>query len=165
MSGKRWGLKWREMRGKVHGHLLEGMLAWGLRLGLGAAFIWASWHKILAPDLFAKILYGYGVFPNASINLLAIGVPFVELVAGICLILGIYKRSGLVLINAMLTGFILIIGFNLVRGHEFDCGCFSLGSSQGPGSAWGLLIRDLIMLGAGIFLWHLFNRKKSDSLQ
>ncbi len=163
MSGKRWDLRWKKMGGKVHGHPLEGMLVWGLRLGLGIAFIWASFHKIMAPDLFAKILYGYGVFPSASINLLAIGVPFLELVAGICLIAGIYKRSGLILINAMLTGFILIIGFNLARGHEFDCGCFSLGSSQGPEAAWNLLIRDLIMLGAGYILWGLFNRKRFDT--
>lgn len=164
MSGKRWDLRLKKMRGKIHGHPMEEIIIWGIRLGLGLAFIWAGWHKILAPDLFAKILYGYGVFPNAVINLLAIGVPFVELVAGICLILGIYKRPGLILINAMLMAFILIIGFNLVRGHEFDCGCFSLAKSQ-SGDAWSLLIRDFIMLGAGVFLWSLFNKKKADSVQ
>jgi len=134
------------------------ILPWSIRLCLGMAFIWASWHKIFAPDQFALILYGYGIFPADSINLLAIGVPFVELFAGICLILGIYKRSALMLINAMLLSFILVIGFNLIRGHQFDCGCFSLGDTKGAGSALWLLIRDLIMLGAGLFLWGRFRK-------
>jgi len=135
------------------------LVPWSLRLCLGLAFIWASWHKMLAPDQFALILYGYGIFPADSINLLAIYVPFVELAAGVCLISGVYKRSALILINAMLLGFILIIGFNLIRGHQFDCGCFSLGETKGVGSALGLLIRDLIMLGAGLFLWGRFKKE------
>ena len=135
------------------------LLAWSIRLGLGLAFIWAAWHKILAPDQFAMILYGYGVFPGPAINLLAIGVPFVELVSGICLIFGIYRRSALVLINSMLSAFILIIGFNLIRGHQFDCGCFSFGDTKDTASAVGLLVRDFLMLGAGLFLWTRFKEE------
>lgn len=136
----------------------EFLIPWSIRLCLGLAFIWASWHKILAPDEFALVLYGYGIFPSNLINLLAIGVPFIELTAGICLISGVYKRSALILINAMLLGFILVIGFNLLRGHEFDCGCFSFGDTKDAGSALGLLIRDLIMLGAGLLLWAKFRK-------
>ena len=132
---------------------------WTLRLVLGLVFIWASWHKILTPDQFAKILYGYGIFPDATINLLAIGVPFIELITGLSLILGLYKRSALILINAMLTGFIIVIAFNLIRGHEFDCGCFSFGDTKGVSSAVELLIRDVFMLGAGLVLWHLFKQE------
>ncbi|MEH0021122.1 MAG: MauE/DoxX family redox-associated membrane protein [Desulfobacter sp.] len=135
----------------------RALISWSIRLVLGITFIWASYHKILAPDEFARILYGYGVFPGNLINLMAITVPFVELVAGLCLISGIYRRPGLILINAMLTAFILVIGFNLIRGHEFDCGCFSFGDTQGAASATGLLVRDLLMLGAGLYLWKMFN--------
>ncbi len=129
------------------------LVTWVLCLGLGLAFIYASWHKILAPDQFAMIIYGYGIFPGISINFLAIGVPFVELLTGVCLILGVYRRPALILINAMLLCFILIITFNLIRGHEFDCGCFSFGDTKNSVSAVGLLVRDLIMLGVGLFLW------------
>jgi len=134
------------------------LIPWCIRLTLGFSFIWASWHKILEPDQFTMILYGYGVFPGPSINILAIGVPFVELLAGICLITGVYKRSALILINAMLLSFILIIGFNLIRGYQFDCGCFSFGDTNDTASAVGLLVRDVIMLGAGLFLWFRFKK-------
>ncbi|WP_321492443.1 MauE/DoxX family redox-associated membrane protein [uncultured Desulfobacter sp.] len=135
-----------------------GILEWGLRLFLGCTFIFASWHKIVSPDQFAVILYGYAVFPYQIINVLAIVIPFVEFVCGICVITGVLKRSGLLLINIMLFCFIILISFNLIRGHEFDCGCFSLGNTKGIWSSVWLLVRDLGMLGAGIYLFRLFDK-------
>jgi len=136
-----------------------GLIAWALRLFLGCTFIFASWHKIVSPDQFATILYGYAVFPHQIINVLAIVMPFVELVCGITLLTGLLKRSGLLLINAMLVGFIVLISFNLIRGHEFDCGCFSLGDTKGIWPSVWLLVRDFVMLGAGIYLFRLFDKK------
>jgi len=136
-----------------------GIIEWALRLFLGSTFIFASWHKIVSPDQFATILYGYDIFPHQFINVLAIVIPFVEIVCGITLITGLLKRSGLLLINAMLVGFILLISFNLIRGHEFDCGCFSPGDTKGIGSSVWLLVRDLGMLGAGGYLFRLFDKK------
>lgn len=128
-------------------------LVWGMRLLLGGIFVYASWHKILDPAGFAKIIYGYGLFPAVSINLLAIWIPFLELLAGACLILGVMPRGGVTVINGMLVLFILVIAFNLLRGHEFDCGCFSLSDNGSRAAAVWLLVRDAGMLGAGLFLW------------
>ena len=135
------------------------LIEWALRLFLGCTFIFSSWHKIVSPDQFATIVYGYAIFPHQIINVLAIVLPFGELVCGITLITGLLKRSGLLLINAMLVGFIFLISFNLIRGHEFDCGCFSLGNTKGNWSSIWLLVRDIVMLGAGIYLFKLFNKK------
>ena len=137
----------------------NSILEWGLRLGLGGIFIFASWHKITAPDQFAKILYGYAVFPHQTINILAIVMPFVELICGLSLVTGVFKRSALLLIEAMLICFIVLITFNLIRGHEFDCGCFSLGQTHGTWTSVWLLIRDFFMLAASFFLFRLFNLK------
>ena len=134
-------------------------IEWALRLFLGCIFVFASWHKIVSPEQFATILYGYGVFPHQIINVLAIVMPFVELVCGISLITGLLKRSGLLLINAMLVGFVFLISFNLIRGHEFDCGCFSLGDTKGTWPSVWLLVRDIVMLGGGIYLFGLFDKK------
>ena len=140
-----------------------GIIEWGLRLFIGCTFIFASWHKIVSPDQFATILYGYAVFPRQFINVLAIVMPFVELVCGISLITGLLKRSSLLLINAMLIGFVFLISFNLIRGHGFDCGCFSLGDSKGTWSSVWLLVRDLVMLGVGIYLFRLFGEHEKKS--
>ena len=71
-----------------------------LRFILGAIFVYASFHKILEPAMFAKIIYGYGLFPEFSINLIAIILPFLELYAGLALLLGIYPKTASLLISA-----------------------------------------------------------------
>jgi len=96
------------------------------------------------------------VFPGFSINVIAIFLPYLELLAGVCLVTGIWPRSSLFIINGLLTAFIVLIGFNLFRGHVFDCGCFSVSTTHAAASAWSLLIRDFLLLSAGIFLWVQF---------
>lgn len=124
-----------------------------LKLILGITFIYAAYHKIADPVKFAKILYGYAIFPGASINILAISIPFIEFIAGICLIFNILFRSALLLVNILLLSFILMIGFNFLRGHQFDCGCFSFSNHSQVLSNIYLLIRDFILLLSGIYLW------------
>jgi uncharacterized membrane protein YphA (DoxX/SURF4 family) len=119
---------------------------------LGIVFLTACFHKILNPAQFAKILYGYQLVPNDVINLTAIVLPFLEGYAGLALMLGIYPKSAALLINTMLIAFIVAISINLLRGHEFDCGCFSIRNTQGPSAAVTLLVRDVICLMGGIYI-------------
>jgi hypothetical protein len=128
-----------------------GIILFVIKLTLGITFIYASYHKIADPAGFAKILYGYGILPRVSINILAIAVPFIELVAGFSLILGMFPRSALLIINGLLLVFILMIGFNLLRGHQFDCGCFAFSNQPHTLSNIYLLSRDFLMLVAGIY--------------
>mgnify|MGYP001551883261 FL=1 len=136
-----------------HNLNLAQVAAFFIRITLGIVFIVAAYPKIEDPAAFAAIIYGYGIFPAEVINLAAIVVPYVERVAGFGLIVRFYPRSSLFIINSLLGLFILIIGFNLARGHSFDCGCFSVGG-QGPvESAVFLLARDMAMLAAGMYAW------------
>ena len=123
---------------------------------LGLTFIYASYSKILAPGDFAKIVYGYDLFPNGAINLIAIVLPFIELIAGLALILGIYPRSAALIINGMLVAFIIVLSINLIRGHEFNCGCFSVKEAGYFSSAKPTLVRDFIYLILGGYIL-LFN--------
>ena len=117
---------------------------------LGLIFIYASLHKILAPADFAKIVYGYNLFPEIFINLIAIIIPFLELVAGFALIVGFYPRSAAITINGLLLAFIVVLTINLIRGHEFDCGCFSAGQSGYFSSPKVTIARDIIYFVFGM---------------
>ena len=125
------------------------------RWALGLIFIYASYHKILAPADFAKIVYGYDLFPAGTINLIAIILPFIELIAGLALILGIFPRSAALILIGMLAAFIVVLSINLIRGHEFNCGCFSTKEAGYFSSAESTLVRDIIylLLGLQIFLF------------
>jgi uncharacterized membrane protein YphA (DoxX/SURF4 family) len=117
---------------------------------LGITFIYASYHKIISPGDFAKIIYGYDLLPDGLINLIAIILPFVELFSGLALILGIYPLSAALIVNGMLLTFIIALSINLVRGHEFDCGCFSFGETGYTSSAVQLLVRDIMYFFLGL---------------
>ena len=127
---------------------------------LGATFIYASHSKILAPAGFAKIIYGYDLFPAMLINLLAIILPFVELIAGMALIFGFYPRSAALIINAMLLAFIVSLSINIIRGHEFDCGCFAIGADSQSTFSGPMLIRDFIYLALGTYVFFFRNSRR-----
>ena len=137
---------------------------------LGLTFIYASFHKILAPADFAKIVYGYDLFPAVFINLIAIIIPFLELVAGLALIIGFYPRSAAIIVNALLTAYLIALTINLIRGHEFDCGCFAAGQSGYTSSSEVTLVRDIIyfilglpvILFSGVRRFSLFSRRPPD---
>ncbi len=124
------------------------------RFILGITFIAASLHKIAAPGQFAQIIYGYGLFPENLINFIAIIVPFFELFCGLLIIIGVCKGGACLVINIMLVGFITAISINLIRGYEFDCGCFPGSSSSQYFNPITLLFRDifLLCLGFSVFI-------------
>lgn len=140
------------------------ILVFIFKIILGISFIYASFSKIEDPASFATIVYGYDIFPSNSINLIAIVIPFIELTAGLSILMGLYPRSAVFIINGLLLSFIVLISFNLIRGHQFDCGCFSVaGENQSLANIMSL-VRDIFMLAAGIFVWKNIEKKPKQSL-
>jgi len=129
--------------------LLDQSMVLILRLFLGGLFIFASLHKLGDPVSFSRIIYGYKILPPWAINILAIVLPGVELIAGVLLILGFLSRGAALTTTLSLGVFICALGYNLARGLEFDCGCFSFAHSP-KGAAVDLLIRDLILLALSL---------------
>ena len=80
----------------------------------------------------------------------AIGLPLLEVIAGIGLLFDI-KRS-LALITGLLVLFMVVLGYGIWLGLDVDCGCF--GPDDPEADAFhGLrlsLFRDLVMM-AGVF--------------
>ncbi len=97
-----------------------------VQLALGALFVIAAVPKIIDPPSFAHMIYNYRIVPGRLINLMALTMPWVELIAGLALIIGVWRRPALLLITAMLIVFITAIGINLGRGNAIDCGCFNV---------------------------------------
>jgi uncharacterized membrane protein YphA (DoxX/SURF4 family) len=120
---------------------------------LGATFIVASYHKIVDPEGFAEAIYSYGLFPGNTINLIAIILPFLELFSGLALVFGVYRRAAVIVVSVMLILFIGALTINFIRGHQFDCGCFSFKGENAQSDAWILLLRDVLLLALGMFVF------------
>lgn len=124
-----------------------------IRLILGAIFIVSSVGKIHDPGAFAKIVYNYQLLPDPLINLAAIILPWLELMIGICLMGGCWLPGAVTLANGLLVVFFGALVFNVARGLDVHCGCFSTGTEGDPATTW-YLIRDSAFLLMGAFLFH-----------
>ena len=115
-----------------------------IRIILAVVFIYASIDKIIHPQAFAQAVFNQQVLSEALINIIAIVLPWMELILGFCLLFNIWM-TGVSLLTAILTFiFISTITFNLLRGLDVSCGCFS---TRAEGSMNSLtFIRDLIFL-------------------
>jgi hypothetical protein len=100
-----------------------------VQIALGIVFAAAAIPKIADPPAFAHMVYNYRMVPGGVVNGIALVLPWVELLGGIALVLGVWKREAAFLVGLLLVFFIAAIGFNLARGHAIDCGCFDLRSA------------------------------------
>jgi uncharacterized membrane protein YphA (DoxX/SURF4 family) len=97
-----------------------------VQLGLGAIFVVASVPKIADPPSFAHMIYNYRLVPGPLVNALGLVMPWVELLAGLALLVGVWRREAALLTGLLVVVFLGAIGWNLARGHAVDCGCFDV---------------------------------------
>jgi len=127
------------------------------RLILGCIFIYASFHKITDPSQFADIIRNYKLFPEITINFFAVTLPWIELLAGVFLIVGKFVKGSSFILTGLLLIFIIAITINLIRGLNFDCGCFT--SNKRGSEPLLLLIRDVIILIPALIISFFSNKK------
>jgi uncharacterized membrane protein YphA (DoxX/SURF4 family) len=100
---------------------------WAVRsaqIVIGAIFLVAALAKLGDLRSFAEQIHNFRMVPVAMENLVAMILPWVELVAAMALLLGIRARAGAVLTAAMMAAFTVAVALALVRGLDIECGCF-----------------------------------------
>ncbi|MFA6954263.1 MAG: MauE/DoxX family redox-associated membrane protein [Thermoanaerobaculia bacterium] len=122
-----------------------------VQIALGAIFVAASLPKLLDPPSFAHMIYNYRLVPGFAINAIALVMPWLEILCGVALILGIWRRPAAAIIGAMLVVFIIAISINLGRDNAVNCGCFDITSANKShdelvGEMWWVITRDIGML-------------------
>jgi cobalt-zinc-cadmium efflux system protein len=120
-----------------------GFLILACRILLALVFWLASFHKILFPEAFAHAIFQYQILPDLLINATAITLPWVEFIAGFAILfLPRYKAGAAALMLLLLTVFALAMTFNIARGLDVSCGCFSTGADADP-VGWRNVVRNL----------------------
>ncbi len=123
----------------------------GLRLFMGAVFLFASYDKMIHPQAFAEAVYNYQILPDAAVNLAALILPWLELLLGVCLVAGVWLPGTAVAGTGLLAIFMAALIFNLARGLDIHCGCFSTEPTEGPANLW-TVARDAALLAASVVL-------------
>jgi uncharacterized membrane protein YphA (DoxX/SURF4 family) len=150
-------------------YLASPWLTIRVQLALGAIFVIAAIPKIADPPSFAHMIYNYRLVPASLINISALVMPWVELLAGLALILGVWKVAARNLIGILLAIFIIAISINLVRDNAIDCGCFNV-ADRGKTHEQRIfdmkvdVVRDLGMLLMVAQLWWAAKRERDEPI-
>ncbi len=135
-----------------------------LRVALGAVFVGYGWLKIADPYSFLKAIHEYGVLDGAALfglrleNLAAAGLPVLEILGGLLLAAGIWRRGAAAWLALFLALFTVAIAWKVTDPEiaaaqanyflrEFDCGC-----GTGVVVVWEKLTMNLVLLVALILL-------------
>lgn len=124
-----------------------------IRIILAFVFLWSGMAKLLEPRYFAFIIEAYGLIPESWIKPAAVGLPAMEVIAAVGLLLDI--RGCLSLLAGLLVLFMAILFYGIWLGLDIDCGCFSAGDLEGD-AYHGLrsaLYRDALMMAGVIYLY------------
>ena len=158
-----------------------------LRVLLGGLFVFAAYSKMKPPDpdnpmdnpilLYSMSVEAFQVLPPQLIEAGTFTIPWVEMLAGIMLILGVWTRPASLVLVGLVGTFMWLIKDALASGNiDLNCGCFGGSALLCPETPlsmchfyqdsvmFGIAI-VLLLLGSGRFgLEGLVKPKKSDPL-
>lgn len=112
---------------------------------IGGIFIYAGILKIRSPQEFADHIAGFQLLPNGFVNILAIGLPVFEMLAGLMLLVRCKARIAAVSLLVLSIVFAFAISSALARGLTIDCGCFG-GGEPSVFKEWLSLGRDILLI-------------------
>jgi len=149
---------------------MKGLLCWPghawlalpARLYLGYVFILACAHKIADPGAFALDVATYQLLPLSLVNITALVLPWIELLAGNMIVIGFRTRAAALLIAGMMVVFMVALAWALHLDLDMSCGCFASSSDADPISGMTML-RDGGWLALALYVL-IFDRGTGPSL-
>jgi putative oxidoreductase len=145
-------------------HRINRWLSFLLRIYIGGIFIYASIHKIINPGSFALDIATYDILPLYLINIVAIILPYLEIVSGILIIIGPFQKEASILITGMMTVFLIALIIAIYKGIDASCGCFASQSVEEDPISYKTVIRDTLWLLIALYVL-FFDREPILSLK
>jgi putative oxidoreductase len=123
-----------------------------LEVVLGGLFLYAGLQKYLHSYEFAEAVLAYQLLPGSLVGATAAVLPWMEITAGLCLVVGLKRRSCLIILAWLVAGFLVVIFITMARGLKIDCGCGLFFQRQ---VGLGAVAEDAVLLfwAAGLYWW------------
>jgi uncharacterized membrane protein YphA (DoxX/SURF4 family) len=115
-----------------------------LRIVLGAIFLFAGAAKVGHADVFAAQIAGFRLLPQPLVAPLAVALPYLEILLGGYLVVGLFTRTAAWFAVALLAVFDLAVASAVVRGMTVSCGCF--GPNDTTVTTWAEVARDAVFV-------------------
>ncbi len=117
--------------------------------------IYAGSTKIGHPLTAQRAVQAYELLPDGLANTIGLALPFLEVILGVLLVLGLFTRPAAIAGTLLMVVFILGISQAWARGLTIDCGCFGGGGEIGATETKypQEIARDVAFALAGAWLW------------
>ncbi|MGH2388600.1 MAG: MauE/DoxX family redox-associated membrane protein, partial [Chloroflexota bacterium] len=93
------------------------------RLLLAVVFLIAGASKVAHPWVFVHTVEGYRMLPGSLARPFGLALPWVEVLLGLYLLVGLFTRVAAAVVGAVLVMFLFALSVQLAHGHTGDCGC------------------------------------------
>ncbi|MGE5611450.1 MAG: MauE/DoxX family redox-associated membrane protein [Bacillota bacterium] len=123
------------------GRLQQGLLI-AVRLALGITLLVSALPKILRPYDFLGNIYEYQLVGPTGGMIVAMILPWLELLLGVCLIGGLFLGGSLFTAAALMIVFTAVQSSALHRSLPISCGCFGTTGAI----SYGTLLRTALLL-------------------
>lgn len=117
----------------------------------GLIFLASALAKVADLPVFVVNIHNFRlepVIPMVATNLLAMTIPWIELIAGLALVAGVRPRAGAIVYTVLLSVFTIGVIAAMARGLSFDCGCFGKASAGTVGLK--KLAENFAMIALGV---------------
>lgn len=121
-----------------------------LHLAFGSVFVYAGALKAWNPIAFLDDVRSFDMLPDPYAACFALFLPWLEIFSGLAVITDLFRKGGLLILNASLVAFLIAISISWYRGIDIQCGCF--GSSDVSSNYVELIVRDGVLLALGGYL-------------
>ena len=130
----------------------KNTLIYYCRFVIGCVFIYASFDKIADPLKFSNAISSYEFSSLLGLsfldNILALSLPFLELILGLCILFGVFLEESINFIIFLMIFFIIMLSQAYFRGLTLsDCGC-----GLNESTITGDIFRDFILLFVCLFI-------------
>jgi putative oxidoreductase len=129
-----------------------------LHLVFGGVFVYAGVLKAWNPQAFLDDVRSFDLLRDPWAAWLAMGLPWLEIFAGLAVMTGVLRRGGLLVLNGALVVFLAVIALSWYRGIDIRCGCF--GSAEASSNYIELIVRDVFLLVLGLWLFLLRDTRR-----
>jgi len=133
----------------------QGWISLIARLVLGGVLIAAGALKAGNPAHAAMAVRAYQVLPVTLANILGYALPWVEMGAGLALVIGVAVKAAAIIGGGLMVVFIVAIAQAWARGLSIDCGCFGGGGTVAPGHTAYVqeILRDTGLTALAVYLF------------
>lgn len=127
------------------------------RVLLGLWFVYSGGLKLWVTglDRFLTDIGNYKLLSPPLDAIAAYTVPWLELMAGLCLLLGFWLRGAIAILFGLVIGFCAFIAWAWFHQLDISCGCHG---GDAPIRYWAKVMEFLLYFGLLYWLWRLEGR-------